>query len=156
MIRKVILLALLTASVPAAAQLGLPPLGETMGGTLGRVGGVVERGLEPVQGVVRSASQMAQMRIDRLGDFVRRNRDSVEFDEDRQPAKRGEAIVIDPDPASLQAAEAAGYRLAEQAELEGLGLRYARLLLPSPVSRFTSPDLCFTRRSRSSICVFVG
>lgn len=133
MIRKTLLATLLLmATAPAAAQLGLP-VGDTLGrvgDTLGRVGGIVDDTLEPVGEIARSAGELARARIDRLASFVRENRDAVEFDEQRQPAVRGEAILLDPDPAALEAARTRGYAIIEQTEVEGLGIRYARLALP--------------------------
>ena len=126
--------ALLAVAVPAAAQLGLPSLGDPLGrvgGVFGEVGGVVDETTETTRGIAGIAGDLARARIDRLTGFVRDNRDRVAFDERRQPAVRGEAILLDPDPAALRQAGAEGYALIEEAELEGLGVRYARLSIPS-------------------------
>jgi hypothetical protein len=127
MIRKAILVAtMLLAAVPASAQLGLPPIGDT----LGRVGGVLGETLEPVDRTVRSVTRLARDRVERLTRIVRENRDTIDFDEDRQPAVRGVAILLEPDPAAIEAARAGGYDLIESAEVEGLGIAYARLSVP--------------------------
>jgi hypothetical protein len=128
--KTALLFPLLLAAAPALAQLSVPVIGDT----LGRVGGVLQQGLDqglaPVRGLVRGASELAQLRVNRLDAFVHRNRDSVEFDDRRQPARRGEAILLDPDPAAIEAARSEGYSLIEQSAIEGLGIEYARLSLP--------------------------
>lgn len=135
MIRNTLLASLLlTVAAPALAQLGLPSLGDPLGrvgDVIGEVGGVVDETTETARGIARDAGDRARARIDRLTGFVRDNGDRVEFDEHRQPAVRGEAILLDPDPAALRQARAVGYAVIEEAELEGLGIRYARLAIPS-------------------------
>lgn len=127
MIRKAILVAaMLLAAVPASAQLGLPPVGDT----LGRVGGLLVETLEPVDRTVRSVSQLARDRVERLTELVRDNRDTIDFDEDRQPAVRGVAILLEPDPAAIETAREGGFNLIETTEVEGLGIAYARLSIP--------------------------
>lgn len=138
MIRPTAFLGLLLLAAPAAAQLGLPSLG---GGTLGapldgvdrtldRVGPVLGDGLAPAARLSANVADMARQRLDRLASFVRRNRAAVEADEGGQPAVRGEALLLDPDPAALERARAQGYPLIEQAAIDDLGLSYARLAVP--------------------------
>ena len=127
MIRSAILAgAMLLVAGPATAQLGLPPLGDT----LGRVGGVVGETLQPVNQVARGAGQLARDRIARLAQLVRSNPQTIDFDENRQPARRGEVILLDPDSAAIATANAAGFELIESNRIEGLGIEFARLAVP--------------------------
>jgi hypothetical protein len=119
---------------PAAGQLGggLPvdPLG-----TVGRVGEAVRDiatpALDPLRDGLRDVRALARERAQRLARFVSENGEQVEWDERRQPAVRGEALLLDPDPAALKLARAAGYTVIEQGTLEGLDVPYARLTVPS-------------------------
>jgi len=84
------------AAVPVAAQLGVPPLG----GTVGNVLGTVDRTLDPIEQTARQtvsrAGRLAERRLSRLSDLVRRNRDSIEFDDAGNPARKGELLLLDP------------------------------------------------------------
>lgn len=114
----------------AAAQLlplvQVPPVG----GVIDGVGQTGRNLLDNTAGTVRaSAGELARARLARLDDLVRRHPDRLEMT-DLGPAVRGEVIAIDPDPAALVAAEAAGFtRLGEQV-VEGLDIRTVTLGLP--------------------------
>lgn len=123
-------LLLLGASGAASAQLGLPDVGSTVG----QVGGVLERATRPTLGVLQGATALASARTERLTAFVRDNRPVVEFDDADQPARAHEVLLLDPDPAALTRAAASGYRLIEEGDLDGLGVRYARLAAPPGAS----------------------
>jgi hypothetical protein len=135
-------LAILTAlgaliAVPAFAQLGVPPLG----GTVGNVLGSVDRTLDPLertaQGVVTSAARLAEQRVSRLSELVRRNRDSIEFDDAGAPARKGELLLLDPAEADIAVAQGAGFTLLGRETLAELGIGVARLGVPGrmPLSR---------------------
>ena len=119
---------------PASAQIGLP----TLGGATGDIGAVLDRGMEPVRSVSRPVSALARDRVSRLTAYVRQNRNEVELDEERQPARRGEILLLDPDTSAIGTARAEGYGLLEHAELEGLGIAYARLAVPDGVDLATA------------------
>lgn len=121
-------LALILLALPAAssAQLSLPPLDPVVSQT----GGLLGNTLRPVTDTLRSAADLAQNRIRRMADFVASNRTSVELDLLRQPARRGELLVMDPDAERLGVAAGAGYRLVEQGTIEGLDVPFARLAIP--------------------------
>src|SRR5262245_20282574 len=129
------LLALATATAsPAAAQLGLPPIGQTVGDVLGRV----DRTLDPLQrtvdGVTTGAVRLAQDRLDRLGSLLRRNRDTIERDAAGELARKGEVLLLEPSDAQLDAARNAGFALIERTRLDELGLTVARLRVPAGMS----------------------
>ena len=127
---------LMLAAAPARAQLGgaLPadPLG-----TAGRIGETVR---DVTDGALASAGtaasavrKLASERLDRLARYVSRNGEAVEWDDRHQPAVRGEVLLLDPDDTALERVRQAGYSVLEQGSLEGLGVSYARLRVPSGI-----------------------
>jgi len=91
-------------------------LGETVSDTVERSGGMVER--------------LARQRLERLDALVRGRSDALEIDARGNPAVKGELILLDATPEALQAAVHGGFALVEQQEIEGLGIRTARLRVP--------------------------
>jgi hypothetical protein len=91
----IVFLAMLIAA-PGAAQLGLPPVGPSVGPAVGGVLDRAGRTLDPIQQTVdqagRSAARLANTRLSRLGELVRRNRDVLELDAAGDPARRGELL----------------------------------------------------------------
>jgi hypothetical protein len=71
--------------------------------------------------------------------LVRANRDTLEMTDDG-PAVRGEVIAVDPDPASLAAAEAAGFTRLGVERIESLEISAVTLRVPRgwPVDRALS------------------
>lgn len=132
--RLAIAVALLALPASSGAQLALPPLagvgGGVVGGVVDRMGAIAGSGLAPVTGVVRSAASLAQERVERLAQFVAQNRAVVELDLDRAPARRGELLLLDPDPATISAAQGSGYTVIEQGQIDGLDVAFARLEVP--------------------------
>jgi hypothetical protein len=123
-------LAALTAS-PAVAQLGLPPVGQTVGGVLD----TAERTLDPVRGTVgdvaSSAVRLADARLSRLSDLVRRNRDVIELDAARNPARRGELLLMGASESDIARAEAAGFVVLGRERLDTLDIAVVRLGTPA-------------------------
>jgi hypothetical protein len=132
--------ALLLASASAGAQLvpGLPgggtlPSVPDVAGRVGEIGSDVRGAIDPATGRLdplrATAGQLAGARVARLEDLVRANRDRLEMTE-FGPAVRGQVIAIDPDPAALAAALAAGFtRLAEE-RIDGLDIGSVTLSVP--------------------------
>lgn len=125
-VRACFALALASLSVASSAQIAVPPLG----GAVNRVGSVAGRVLDPVESVVPTVSMLARDRLNRLDALVARNPDTIERDSGRQPARRGELLVIDPSPVDLDRAQAAGFAIMEQGTIDGLDLGFARLAVP--------------------------
>jgi subtilisin family serine protease len=130
------LLALIAALIaaPAAAQLlpgaGVPQLPPVPVPDL-----PVGRTLEGVtQNVTATADRLLDARIERIDRLMRRNRDTIELDAQGAPARRGELLMLDPSPAGLEAAQAAGFVVGEREELGSLGLAVVTLALPRGVS----------------------
>lgn len=121
-------------AAPAAAQLGLPPLGGAAGDVLGRVNRSLEPLTETVDGITASTRQLADARVDRLASLLRRNRDRIEIDARGELARKGELLLLDPSPAQLAVAEGAGFTLIERANFEELGMTVARLGFPRQMS----------------------
>jgi subtilisin family serine protease len=119
-------------SLPAAAQLALPGVSVPPVGLpdvqVGRViGDIAEQ-------ATASADRLLDLRTERIERLVRRNRDTIELDAQGAPARRGELLLVDPDPAALAAAQAAGFVPREREELGTLGLAVVRISLPRGVS----------------------
>lgn len=124
-----LLLAALTAA-PAAAQLGLPPVGQTMGDVLDTAG----RALNPAQSVISdvadSSMRLAEARLSRLSDLVRRNRDILELDARGDPARRGELLLMGASDAEIAKAVASGFTVLGSERLDTLDIAVVRLGVP--------------------------
>ena len=119
-------------AAPSQAQLGLPPL-------LPVPGGVLNRTTEAVGTTLGSATsqigrQLEQVRLDRINSLVRSNRGTIERDINGAPARRGELLLLDPAPDVLTQLQQAGFELAEQRLLSGLGMTVTRLNIPKGMS----------------------
>ena len=133
------LLALTAAliAVPAVAQLvpgvsvpqvqvppvNVPDVGRTVNGVTESVGATADRLLD--------------LRAERIDRLLRRNRDTIELDAQGAPARRGELLLIDPSPAAIAAARAAGFTPGERDEMGSLGLTVVRVTLPRGMSLAT-------------------
>jgi hypothetical protein len=124
-------------SLPAAAQLALPGVSVPPVGvpSLGLPDLPTDRALESItERAAATADRLLDARIERIERLVRRNRDTIELDAHGAPARRGELLLLDPDPAALAAAQAAGFVPAGREELGSLGLAVVRVTLPRGVS----------------------
>lgn len=128
--RLALLIALLVP-VAATAQLGLPSLPGPLG-TATRPLGPLTDTLDPTRLSPRALTrELQRARLDWLTDFVRRNRDHVEFDRDRNPAVRGILLATGFDAAMQARAGEAGFRLIESETIEGLDLSFGRFAVPA-------------------------
>ncbi len=141
--RVCLLAALLATGGGVQAQISLPgAVGRGMESTVDRLGDGVGNGLRDATsplthaatGALGALTQLADARLTRLGDFLRSHRATVEADDTGQPARAHELLLMDPDAAALSGAQAAGYQLIEQGDLDGLGIAYARLATPQGTS----------------------
>lgn len=125
------LLASLTLAVvaaPAAAQLGLPGIDQTLGRVRGSLDGLVDR---TVGESLDTVQRLASVRTLRLETLVRDHRDAIEFDADAQPARRGELLLESADDASVARALQAGFRVIAREDVPDLGLAVVRLAVPA-------------------------
>jgi minor extracellular protease Epr len=127
-------MAALALSGAAAAQL-LPPVGQTLGRTLGgvtqsvgRIGDGLDATLEQAGGAV---DRLARGRLARIDALVRANGQLLEYDLRGDAAVKGELILVDPTPQLLAAAAAAGFAVEEGGEIDGLGIAATRLRVPA-------------------------
>ncbi|RIV90668.1 peptidase S8 [Aurantiacibacter xanthus] len=139
LIIPVAILSLCGASAPLAAQVPLPNVGQAIGQGVGLptiepLGRIVDPVNQLGQDIVRDASQLLRERERMLDRFVRRNRATVEFDREGNPARRGELLVMDLAPDASRALRAAGFGVLPQEELEGLGFAVTRLAVPEGMS----------------------
>ena len=114
-------------SAAANAQIGGLP---GVGGVLGRVSDTLDSTARPALNGLRDATNLATDSLERMANFVRANRATVEFDDAGQPSRARELLLLDPDPAAIARAAASGYQLIEAGNLDGLGIAYARLATP--------------------------
>jgi hypothetical protein len=119
--------------LPGGTGPNMPSLPSTGIDRVGNATGTMRDLVDPVTGRLdplrASVGQLAQARVSRLGELVQANRDRLEMT-DLGPAVRGEVIAIDPDPASLRAALAAGFRQVGQERIEGLDINSVTLAVP--------------------------
>ena len=76
------------------------------------------------------APTLLELRRLRLQELIRSNRATVEPDNEGLPVRRGIVAVIDPDPAGLQRALAAGFRVMADDRDPDLGMRTVALATP--------------------------
>jgi hypothetical protein len=120
-------------NVPAAGPvlqdvLGSPHAQQVIAPTLDTVSGLPETVAES------GADTLLKLRRMRLQELIRQNRNAVEADPKGQPVRRGVLVAIDPDPASLQRAAAAGFRAIGQQDVPELGLRAVQIAVPRGMS----------------------
>ena len=125
--RIVASLAIALIAAPAAAQLGLPGVRDTLGRVKGTVDGLVESTASTTR---QTVNELTTARLDRLTRLVRDNRQAIEFDAEAQPARRGELLLEGAAPAALARAEQAGFAVIGRENLEDLGLSVVRLAVP--------------------------
>ncbi|UIJ46087.1 S8 family serine peptidase [Sphingomonas cannabina] len=126
----------LAALTAAAAQAQLVPQLPSLPGPVGSLPGEIVDGIGRTTGEVVERVRdlppqaLAAARLDRFARLVRESRGRIALDDNGEPARAGEIVLTDPDAATLSLFAGRGYRLIEQAEVEGLGVGYARLAIP--------------------------
>jgi hypothetical protein len=127
---------------PLNLPVGQVPLaGPTLERVLGReqTQQIINPTLDSVAGLpseVANAGQatLLQLRRLRLQQLVRDNRNELEAVEGGVPVRRGVLVAMDPDPASLQLAARAGFRVIGDDVDAELGLRLVQLSVPRNLS----------------------
>ena len=128
-------LALLAATGPVSAQLGLPvqlPAAPVLGAVVDPVLGQTGAILDGTTGQVASALKAA--RLDRIDTLLRGNRQSLERDSAGEVARRGVLLLVDPDAATLAAVAQLGFAPGEPAAIDGLNLTVSEVTLPPGMS----------------------
>lgn len=122
--RLIIPLMFALLATPVIAQVGLPR-------SLPQIGlpslGDVQRQLGETVGDARA---LVSQRTDRLRDFLRDNRDTVEADDRGAPAVRGEIVAMNLDPQGEQALLEGGFTPIAREQIDGLGIAFARFRIP--------------------------
>lgn len=115
---------LLPAQLPNVPGVRLP----------GAVNDTVNRGIGTVENTVGTVAgqvdRLADARRLRVNELLRAQRASVERDPAGQPILRAEIVSFDPTDAALESARAAGFQVARERVLEGLGSRVVVLRAP--------------------------
>ncbi len=127
-LRRLLSLTLVVAAAPAAAQLGLPGIDQTLGRVRGSIDGLVDQAVGTRLETVERLASVRTLRLDRL---VRDHREAIEFDGDGQPARRGELLLEGADDASLARALQAGFTLIAREDVPELGISVLRLAVPA-------------------------
>ena len=134
------LLALFLLTAHGQAQLLAPierPLGAVTGVVNDTAAPVLDAVTDRSRGLVGTVQRLANERISRLDRLVRDNRTALEFDDQGNPAVRGEVIGVDISPAAIEAVRKAGFTVIAQEQIEGLDVPTVRLSVPDrvPLSR---------------------
>lgn len=133
-IHPVLLCGVAALLVTAANGQVLQGLQRPVGAVGDVVGGVTGPILDPVmertEGLVGNVRQLANARLNRLGDLVRSNRQALEFDDRGDPAVRGEVIGVDISPSAIESAQKAGFTISSRENIEGLGIGTVVLAVP--------------------------
>lgn len=122
-------------SGPSALS-GLPGLGGDGVSDLGGLNGLGGLGstLAGVDRIVTQAPNMLDRRTQRGADLVAANPTILDTDPSGAPVVRSQVVMAQPSAKSLQTALAAGYKIARQETLEGLGLTLIVLTAPQGLS----------------------
>lgn len=90
----------------------------------------LDRVVTPLAISQTTAEQLANLRQLRLQVLIQANRATLDRDGNGQPARKGELIVTDPDPAALSSAVRAGFRVLAEESADDLGFRVVTLAIP--------------------------
>lgn len=131
------LLLLGVTATPAAAQLGVPQVGDAgraLGGVLEGAGASLDPLRRTLGNAVQSAEQLADTRLSRLRSLTRQNRETIELDRQGNPARRGELLLTGASDEDVAKAQAAGFAVIDREMLDTLEISVVRLALPPRVS----------------------
>ena len=125
------LFATIALCVPAFAQLQVPDVGGTIGGTVGQATDVLGQGIDGTQqSLNRNVARLMRARERTLSRLLRRNSDRIERDANGDLARRGELLALALDGPARAALSAAGFAVGTSEEIEGLGLSVTSLKTP--------------------------
>ncbi len=116
---------------------GLPVAGPVLNSVLSQPGAqqAIRPTLDSVGGPPEAiadsgAPNLLELRRLRLDALIKSNEAVLERDDRGEPVRRGILVAVDPDPASIQQAERAGFRLLADERDPVLGLRSVKLEVP--------------------------
>jgi hypothetical protein len=132
---------------PAQAQLRLPQLPQLPG--VSRLGGVVDRVVQPLPELLSSTVTLVDQRLTATRDLLRRHPDLIEADPAGEPIRRAELVLVSPSDAALAAAAALGLVTLRDESWPELELREVVLRVPTGLDtaealarlRAAQPDL---------------
>lgn len=133
-------LVLAVGTVPAAAQLGLPPVPGTVDETLQTVDRTIDAVAPNLRNVSTVAWSMADARVERLARLLSRNPDSMERDKSGDPARKDELLLLDPDAGALEKARLGGFMVLSSEVLPELRITVVRLRIPSGMKLARAQD----------------
>ena len=110
---------------------GTPVVGGLAGGSAGQpVGDVFSNldGMRLTEGI--APATLLDLRRERFRALVESHRAVLDTGEAGEPVRRGEVVLVDPAPATLAAARAAGFSVTRESRIDGLGLDYVVLAPP--------------------------
>lgn len=118
---------------PATAQLALPRVGDALGQTLGTLDQTLDPALGSVRDAAAGARELLRRRTDRIAGLVRANRDTIERDQHGDLARKGELLIVDPQPGALDQVRAAGFAVLSDDRLGELGVAVAKVGVPAGI-----------------------
>ena len=113
------------------------------------VGGAFDRVDHLASSIADTADSLVDLRRLRLSLLVEAHRTELDRDGAGNPVRRDRLVAVDPDPASLDAATAAGFRVLADERQDQLGLRLVSLGVPARMTPRKALDTL--RRSAPSL-----
>lgn len=142
---------LCTVTGPAVAQLALPEVRGSVNPTLRGIEATLPQlseALGQVEGISRS---LLQVRLDRLTRILDRNRKIIERDASGDLARKGELLLTDPAPGTVELAKVAGFTVLSTETLDTLEITVVRLAVPSGMSLAKAQALLSARLPDATI-----
>ena len=134
----------LPSGMPSGLQ-ALPNLGSVTSPVLSHVPDLLSRTIAEASSALRAA------RLERIDTLLRDNRQTLERDREGAPARRGVLLLIDPDPATLAAAQALGFDPASPDKIEGLGMTVSQLTVPAGMTLVKAQKLLQRKVPKASV-----
>lgn len=134
----------LPSGLPSGLQ-ALPNLGSVTSPVLGKVPDLLGRTIAEASSALRAA------RLERIDTLLRDNRQTLERDREGAPARRGVLLLIDPDSATLAAAQALGFDPAAPDTIDGLDVTFSQLTVPAGMTLAKAQELLKRKVSKANV-----
>lgn len=134
----------LPSGLPSGLQ-ALPNLGSVTSPVLGQVPDLLGRTIAEANSALRAA------RLERIDTLLRDNRQALERDREGAPARRGVLLLIDPDSATLAAAQALGFDPAAPDTIDGLDVTVSQLTVPAGMTLVKAQELLKRKVSKANV-----